>query len=128
MTRRKKTNDIDSLESPFDFLEKDSDYLKGLKIYLNSILHCWNARDCFEDITEFVSAYLDTISDKMKERICFKTYGKWPKVLVSLSYLLQALTEGFNTPTNTFFLKILEGYEDRRDGSEPGFSNELGEE
>ena len=66
MTRRKKTSGDDSSEDPFDFLEKDSNYLKGLKIYLNSILHCWNARDCFEEITEFVSGYLDTISDKTK--------------------------------------------------------------
>ena len=107
MTRRKKTNDADSLENPHDFLEKDSDYLKGVKIYLNSVLHCWNARDCFEDITEFVSGYLNTVSDKMKEKLCFKTYGKWPKVLSSISYLLHALTEGFNTPQNTFQLKIL---------------------
>ena len=110
MIRRKKTNDIDTLEPAYDFLEKDNQNLKGLKIYLNSILHCWNARECFEDVTEFASAYLNIVSDKMKEskdRVYFKNYGKWPKVLTSLSYLLHALTEGFNTYQNTFFLKIL---------------------
>ena len=111
MFRRKKTaTDSDSQEPHHDFLEKDGvHHMKGLRIYINSMLHCWNARDCYQKITNFVCKYTDIVSDKIKEKTGFKTSGIWYKVLPSLSHLLHTLTESFNTPTNTCLLTILKG-------------------
>ena len=69
-------------------------------------------------MTDFAAEFFNVFSQKVTDTVTIKHHKEWPYVLKNFSHLLQALTEGFNTPTFTMLLKIFNHDQRKRDRME----------
>lgn len=61
MMRRKRAHSDDSAKD-YELFQKHPSDFKGLKIYINHLLSAWNARDVYQDVIDFCSAYMNIVT------------------------------------------------------------------
>lgn len=60
-------------DSRLEFLEKDRNgSLQGLKFYVNTVLKNWRVRNCFGELTKFISKYINTVVCKLTDHVKFR--------------------------------------------------------
>ena len=88
---RKRRAHPDDTPKDHDFFQKHPSDFKGLKIYINYLLYAWNAREVYQDVIDFCSAYLNIVTEKLKDKVVLKNIGKWSAVIGGMEALIQML-------------------------------------